>query len=69
MYYIFKNVDEATNEVTYGIVPKEKSSNKELMEEIAFAKLDKLPEPPENSEGKEYFLKYNESKKKFYFEL
>lgn len=69
MYYIFKNVDEATNEVTYGIVPKEKSSNKELMEEIAFAKLDKLPEPPENSDEKEYYLKYDESKKKFYFEL
>jgi hypothetical protein len=69
MYYIFKNVDEATSKVTYGIVPEEKAVNKTLMEELAFAKLDVLPEPPKDSEEKEYFLKYNESKKKFYFEL
>jgi hypothetical protein len=69
MFYIFKNVEEETGRVSYGIVPEEKASDKALLEDIAFAKLDKLPEPPANSEGKQYFLKYNESKKQFYFEL
>lgn len=69
MFYIFKNVDEATGSVFYGIVPEEKAADKALLEEVAFAKLNELPAPPANSEGKEYFLKYNESKKQFYFEV
>ena len=69
MYYIFKNVDEETSVVTYGLVPEEKAEDKTLMEELAFAKIEELPPAPENSDGKEYFLKYDESKKEFYFEL
>lgn len=69
MYYIFKNVNEETSVVSYGFVPEEKVENKPLMEEIAFAKIETLPAAPENSDGKEYFLKYDESKKEFYFEL
>ena len=69
MYYIFKNVDEETGVVTYGLVPEEKAEDKTLMEELAFAKLEILPEPPEDSDGKEYFLDYDESKKKFYFKV
>jgi hypothetical protein len=69
MYYIFKNVDEETSVVTYGLVPEEKAEDKTLMEELAFAKLETLPEPPADSDGKEYFLDYDESKKKFYFKL
>jgi hypothetical protein len=69
MFYIFKNVEEETGRVSYGIVPEEKAADKALLEELAFAKLNELPAPPANSEGKEYFLKYNESKKQFFFEL
>ena len=69
MYYIFKNVDEETGVTTYGLVPEEKAEDKALMEELAFAKLETLPEPPEDSDGKEYYLDYNESKKKFYFKV
>ena len=69
MFYIFKNIDEATGNVFYGIVPEEKAQDKTLLEELAFAKLNELPEPPKDSEGKEYFLNYNESTKEFYFEL
>jgi hypothetical protein len=69
MYYIFKNVDEETGVATYGLVPEEKAEDKTLMEELAFAKIEELPPAPENSDGKEYFLKYDESKKEFYFEL
>jgi hypothetical protein len=69
MYYIFKNVNEETGVVTYGLVPEEKSENKVLMKELAFAELETLPTPPENSDGKEYFLDYDESKKSFYFKL
>jgi hypothetical protein len=69
MYYVFQNIDEETNVVSYGFVPEEKAQDKTLMEEIAFAKIETLPTPPENSDGKEYFLKYDESKKEFYFEL
>lgn len=69
MYYIFKNVNEETGVVTYGLVPEEKAENKAMMEELAFAKLETLPEPPADSDGKNYHLHYDESKKKFYFEL
>lgn len=69
MYYIFKNVDEETGAITYGIVPEEKSENKTLMEELSFAKIETLPEPPADSDEKSYFLDYDESKKKFYFKL
>lgn len=69
MYYIFKNVDETTGNITYGLVPEEKAEDKELMELTAFAKIEELPPAPENSDEKEYYLKYDESKKKFYFEL
>ena len=69
MYYIFKNVDEETGVVSYGLVPEEKAENKTLMEELAFAKLEELPEPPADSDDKEYFLQYDESKKKFYFKV
>ena len=31
MYYIFKNVDEETSVVTYGLVPEEKAEDKTLM--------------------------------------
>ena len=69
MYYIFKNVNEETGVATYGIVPEEKAANKEMMEQLAFQKLEELPEIPANSEGKEYFLHYDEGKKKFYFKV
>ena len=69
MYYVFKNTDEETGKVTYGFTPEDKTENKVLAEEIAFAKLDKLPEPPADSEGKVYFLDYDEKKKEFFFKL
>ena len=63
------NVNEETGVATYGIVPEEKAENKTLMEQLAFAKLETLPEPPADSDEKAYFLNYDESKKKFYFKL
>ena len=69
IYYVFKNTDEETGKVTYGFTPEDKTQNKVLAEEIAFAKLDKLPEPPEDSDGKNYHLHYDEAKKKFYFKV
>lgn len=69
MIYIFKNIDEVTGAVTYGIVPEEKIEDKTLMDQLVFKKIETLPEPPEGSDGKEYYLKYNESTKQFYFEV
>lgn len=69
MWYIFKNVDEVTGAITYGIVPEEKVEDKTLMEQLVFKKLETLPSPPEDSDGKEYYLKYDESKAEFYFEV
>lgn len=69
IYYVFKNTDEETGAVTYGFVPEDKVADKPLAEEISFAKLDKLPEPPADSDGKEYFLDYNAVKKQFFFKL
>lgn len=69
MYYIFKNVNEETGVATYGLVPEEKSENKALMKELAFAELDTLPEPPADADGKHYHLHYDEAKKKFYFKV
>lgn len=69
MIYVFKNIDEVTGAVTYGFVPEEKIENKTLMDQLVFKKLETLPEPPANADGKEYYLKYNESTKQFYFEL
>ena len=69
MYYIFKNINEETGAVTYGIVPEEKVEDKTLMEQLVFKKIETLPEPPVNSDGKEYYLKYDQSKANFYFEV
>ena len=69
MIYVFKNVDEVTGAVSYGFVPEDKIQDKTLMDQLVFKKIDTLPEPPENSDGKEYYLKYDEAKSQFYFEL
>lgn len=69
IYYVFKNTDEETGKVTYGFIPEDKLQDKALADEIVFSKLDKLPEPPANSEGKVYFLDYDEKKKEFFFKV
>ena len=69
IYYVFKNTDEETGKVTYGFIPEDKATDKTLAEQLAFSKLDKLPEPPVDSEGKVYFLDYDEKKKEFFFKV